>query len=92
MSEWQWLQIGMTLGQVGVLLIIAKTLNSKVDNLSKEHYKHREKVAEKYATKEEVDKIFSKLEKMRVEFQSMLMKFSEKLEQKIEEIGNERKR
>ncbi len=95
MSDWQWLQIGIqmgiAIGQLAILWAVFKSLSSKVDSLSKEHYEHREKVAEKYATKKEVEKIFSKLENIRIEFQSMLMKFSERLEQKLEEIRNERK-
>lgn len=85
MTDWQWLQIGVMAGQTLTLVLIlwkmGVAFNSKIEELTREHYHHREKVAEQYAKKEEVEKVVSKLEQIRVELQSMFIKFSEKLEQ-----------
>ncbi len=84
MTEWQWVQIGILLGQVTVFGTAVWAITRDLKELRREHYDHREKVAEKYATKEEVDKILKRLESMRVEIQSMLLKL-------LEEVKNERK-
>jgi len=89
MTEWQWLQLGLqvgiAVGQLGILLMVARALNSKVEKLTERHYEHTKEVAEKYVKKEDLKDLFRGIKESITFMHNDLMRRLEKLEERSHE-------
>jgi predicted nuclease with TOPRIM domain len=92
MTEWQWVQIEMILGQVAVFTALFWMLTRDLKDLRREHYEHVKEVSKEYATKEELKDIQQTLNTMRAELSSRLDYHFEKLEKKLERLKDGRER
>jgi len=57
-NEWQWvqigLQVGLALGQLGMLMALVRSNNTKIESVNEKLHQHIKEVADKYVKKEDL--------------------------------------